>query len=379
MKLGDFLATKPFELAPFEPKRFEKAYRDFCRYFKDTTPKIQIIGTNGKGSTGRFLTQSLEASGFKVLHFSSPHLLDFNERFYTNGQNIAQAPLEQAHAHLQSLPLDPNLSYFEYATLLAVVLAKDCDYMVAEAGLGGEFDSTTSLNNRIALVFTPMSIDHTDRLGANLLEIATTKLRAGLGLEPNTPIIFAKQEPQVQELAKELLAGHNLLFVEDLSPQALKEGQKWGYPPFLVQNLQTALSALHALNLAPKALKRLNLRGRFEALTPHVLLDVAHNVGGAKALANALRGRQVDLIYNSYARKDALGVLKSLKPCVRHVWVLPVQDNQTMPQEKLQGILEQLNLPYGVFQGELDPRKSYLVAGSFSVVRTFLQGRGFGR
>lgn len=52
-----------------------------------------------------------------------------------------------------------------------MVLAKDCDYMVVEAGLGGEFDSTTSLNKRIALVFTPISLDHTDRLGGNLLEI----------------------------------------------------------------------------------------------------------------------------------------------------------------------------------------------------------------
>lgn len=280
MKLSDFLATKPFELAPFEPERFKQAYKDFCQHFKDTTPKIHIVGTNGKGSTGRFIAQSLEASGFKVLHFSSPHLLDFNERFYTNGRNIPQEQLEQAHAYLQSLPLDPNLSYFEYATLLAVVLAKDCDFMVAEAGLGGEFDSTTSLNKRIALVFTPISVDHTDRLGTNLLEIATTKLKAGLGLEPHTPIIFAKQELEVQGLAKKLLPSQNLIFIEDLSPQALKEGQKWGYPPFLVQNLQSALSTLHALNLAPKTLKRLNLRGRFEALKPNVLLDVAHNVGG---------------------------------------------------------------------------------------------------
>ncbi|BDQ26354.1 Mur ligase family protein [Helicobacter heilmannii] len=378
MNLNTFLATKPFELTPFEPARFVKAYEQFCRHFADNTPKIQIIGTNGKGSTGRFLAQSLEASGFKVLHFSSPHLLDFAERFYSSGQNIAQERLEQAHQYLQSLPLDPHLSYFEYATLLAVVLAKDCDYMVVEAGLGGEFDSTTSLNKRIALVFTPISLDHTDRLGSNLLEIAATKLKAGLSLEPHAPIIFAKQEPEVQDLAKELLASKNLTFIEGLGQEAQREGQKWGYAPFLVQNLQSALSTLHALNLSPKAPQRLNLRGRFEALKPNVLLDVAHNVGGARALARALKGQQVDLIYNSYTRKDALGVLESLKPCLRHVWVLPVPDPQIMPQEKLQGILKQLHLPFSPFQGNLEPSKSYLVAGSFSVVRTFLQGVGFG-
>ncbi|BCZ18383.1 Folylpolyglutamate synthase FolC [Helicobacter sp. NHP19-012] len=379
MKLNDFLATKPFELAPFEPQRFKQVYRDFCQHFKDNTPKIQIIGTNGKGSTGRFLAQSLEASGFKVLHFSSPHLLDFNERFYTQGRNVPQSELEQAHAYLQSLPIDAHLSYFEYATLLAVVLAKDCDFMVAEAGLGGEFDSTTSLNKRIALVFTPISVDHTDRLGSSLLEIATTKLRAGLHLEPQVPMIFAKQEPEVQELTKKLLPSQNLAFIEELSQEALREGQKWGYPPFLVQNLQTALSTLTALDLAPKALKRLNLRGRFEHITPNILLDVAHNVGGARALAEALKGRQLDLIYNSYARKDALGVLESLKPYVQHVWILPVPDPQIMPQEKLQGILKQLNLPFSPFRGVIEPSKSYLVVGSFSVVRAFLQGGFFGR
>ncbi|GLH58161.1 Mur ligase family protein [Helicobacter ailurogastricus] len=379
MNLNTFLETKGVEYAPFEPERFKKAYRDFCRHFADTTPKIQIIGTNGKGSTGRFLAQSLEASGFKVLHFSSPHLLDFAERFYTQGQNVSYNKLEQAHTYLQSLPLEPNLSYFEYATLLAVVLAQGCDYMIAEAGLGGEFDSTTSLNNRCALVFTPISVDHTDRLGANLLEIATTKLKAGLNLEPHTPIIFAKQELEVQELAKKLLPKQNLIFIEKSSQEALSEGQKWGYPPFLVQNLQTALSTLHALNLEPKTLKRLNLRGRFETFAPNVLLDVAHNVGGAKALASALKGQQLDLIYNSYARKDARGVLEELKPCVRCVWVLPMQDPQIVPQEILQSILEQLKLPFAPFKGQLEPTKSYLVAGSFSVVRSFLLGGAFGR
>ncbi|BCD48122.1 folylpolyglutamate synthase/dihydrofolate synthase family protein [Helicobacter suis] len=380
MNLTDYLASKAQEYAPFDPKRFKRIYTTFNAYCQDQVPKIQIIGTNGKGSTGRFLTLGLEQAGFKVLHFTSPHLLNFKERFYSQGRIITDAALEKAHQTLQTLPLEP-MSYFEYATLLAIVLAQDCDYLVAEAGLGGEFDSTSVLNKRIALIYTPISLDHTERLGHSLKEIATTKLRAMIDLEPHTPILLAHQNRPFLKLAKQMASKYSLKLAPLVPPPSLAiqaYAHKHHYPPFLVDNLQTAISALEILNIDSSlaTLKPLDLPGRFEFLTPSIILDVAHNVGGAKALAKALADQRVDLVYNSYQRKDAYGVLKSLKSRVKRVWILEVLDTQMIDRGVLEGFLEQLCIPFAPFSWDtFNPFSGlFVVAGSFSVVRTFIKG-----
>ena len=104
---------------------------------------IHIVGTNGKGSTGRFLAHYLHKKDLKVLHYSSPHIVKFNERIWINGNDVKDEELEVAHKFLQDLydvEILQKLTYFEYTTLLAFYLSKDFDYLVLEAGLGGEFE-----------------------------------------------------------------------------------------------------------------------------------------------------------------------------------------------------------------------------------------------
>lgn len=383
--LSDFLASRAHEQVCFDPARFQRIYKAFGAHFEDRVPKIQIIGTNGKGSTGRFIAMALEQAGFKTLHFSSPHLIHFAERFYRNGQVVDEDALEQAHRFLQTLSLESSISYFEYATLLAVVLSASCDYMVVEAGLGGEFDSTTSLKNRIALVFTPISIDHTDRLGTTLSTIASTKLKAMQTLKPQTPIILAPQEPQVLQQAKQIAQSSDLslILVPPLSQEAKDYGTQHNYPPFLTQNFQTALTTLKALDIHcdPCHLGALNLRGRFERLAANTILDVAHNVSGAQALSKALqKGQQkVNLVYNSYARKDAWGVLACLKPLIERVWILEVDDSEIIKRDVLHQILRELGVTFQVFSWEdfrAMPGCLWVVTGSFSVVGAFMQAYG---
>ncbi|CCF80079.1 Dihydrofolate synthase [Helicobacter bizzozeronii CCUG 35545] len=380
MTLNEFLNTRAHELARFDPMRFGRIYTQFSAHFKDCVPKIQIIGTNGKGSTGRFLTLGLEQAGFKVLHFSSPHLCDFAERFYKQGATITACELENAHQFLQSLPLEPEISYFEYATLLAVILARDCDYLVLEAGLGGEFDSTTHLDKRCALIFTPISIDHTDRLGTTLQAIATTKLKAMQSLKPHTPIICAPQEDLVLQLAKEMASQARLplSLVPPPSKPVWHYAHKHHYPPFLAQNLQSALSALEVLGIAYSldSLPPLNLGGRFERIAPNLIADSAHNASGAQVLAQALQGAKANLIYNSYARKDVRGVLACLKPLINHVFIFPIDDPQIISQEGLECILQDLKVTFSIFSWEAfkpKPDTLWVVTGSFSVVGGFIQ------
>ncbi|WP_104750002.1 folylpolyglutamate synthase/dihydrofolate synthase family protein [Helicobacter cynogastricus] len=386
MNLAEFLASRALEYTPFDPTHFPRIYARFLERFSDNTPKIQIVGTNGKGSTGRFITLLLEQAGLKVLHFTSPHLLSFNERFYTQGSIVSDNALQEAHAHLHRLRLDFKISYFEYATLLAVVLAKDCDLMVLEAGLGGELDSTTHLRHRCALVCTPISLDHTDRLGNTLAEIAHTKLTAMGNLPPHTPVVLAPQEASVAFQAQEIAKSHALALHQVKAPSAIARAYAdlHDYPFFLAQNFQVALDTLDALQIPynPATTPALNLHGRFEKLASNVIVDVVHNVGGAQVLKEALQkrfGRQkIHLIYNSYARKDAQGILKCLKPILARVWILEVDDMQMMELGALERLLGKLNVAWEFFTWKkfyaLQADCLWVVGGSFRVVEVFLRG-----
>ena len=162
--LMEFLDKKGQEYAPFEPKRAP----EILALLNLTLPKklkvIHIIGTNGKGSTGRFLALMLYQKGFNVGHFTSPHLLNFNERFWLNGKNLADEILEEAFLELD-FTLLKEASYFEVLTFLAFRVFGDCDYLVLEAGLGGEFDSTTTCFKRDLTLFTHIGIDHPSGAG----------------------------------------------------------------------------------------------------------------------------------------------------------------------------------------------------------------------
>ena len=141
---------------------------------------IHIVGTNGKGSTGRFLAHYLHKKDYKVLHYSSPHIMKFNERIWINGSDVSDENLELAHQFLQDLfeiELLEKLTYFEYTTLLAFYLSKDFDYLVLEAGLGGEFDATNVVENNLSLI-TTIGLDHQSFLGNTVEEIAATKMRS---------------------------------------------------------------------------------------------------------------------------------------------------------------------------------------------------------
>ena len=130
MSLETYLKNKPIFYKKIDYERMPRAFNNI-RAKIILKPIIHIVGTNGKGSTGRFLTLLIESLGLKVGHYTSPHIFKFNERFYKNGDIVSDDELNKAHIELQNLLSDEfknSLSYFEYATLLAAILFKDCDY-----------------------------------------------------------------------------------------------------------------------------------------------------------------------------------------------------------------------------------------------------------
>lgn len=187
---------------------FSFAFYD--KYFKSfTLPKtIQVIGTNAKGSTSRYLALMLRKAGFSVGHFSSPHIFSFNERFWLDEKLVSDACLDNAHDKLKGLVKDDlnKLSYFEYATFLIPFVFAKCDYIILEAGLGGEYDST-SVFKRDLCVITPIGMDHQEVLGNTLEKIARTKLKA-----VNCEFLLAANEDiLVQKMASKIALLRGLL------------------------------------------------------------------------------------------------------------------------------------------------------------------------
>ncbi|GAA8854511.1 folylpolyglutamate synthase/dihydrofolate synthase family protein [Helicobacter pylori] len=374
--LKAFLETKPKEYHKFDPSRFIQIYKDFKNAFFEIQAKvIHVVGTNGKGSTGRFLTLLLADQNFKVLHFTSPHVFEFRERFFLNGSVVEESVLENAHQQLQSHAFSSACSYFEYATLLAVMLAKDCDYLVLEAGLGGEFDSTNALEKTLS-VFTPIDYDHKEFLGDSLESIAQTKLKAMGPLN-----IIAPQQELVlnvaQKIAKEKHA--KLIVVQnEISKGVMDYIERHHLAYFLAMNLEVALKAFETLlpcnkQEVLKNLKPLNLIGRCELLSPNILIDVGHNPHSAKALKEEIKrifNTKVILIYNCYQDKDAFWVLEILKPVIKKVLILELHNERIIQLEKLKGILETLGLEYALFE-DLEENENYLVYGSFLVANAF--------
>ncbi|MGL2913516.1 Mur ligase family protein [Helicobacter pylori] len=374
--LKAFLETKPKEYHKFDPSRFIQIYKDFKNAFFEIQAKvIHVVGTNGKGSTGRFLTLLLADQNFKVLHFTSPHVFEFRERFFLNGSVVGESVLENAHQQLQSHAFSNACSYFEYATLLSVMLAKDCDYLVLEAGLGGEFDSTNALEKTLS-VFTPIDYDHKEFLGDSLESIATTKLKAMGPLN-----IIAPQQELVlniaQRIAKEKHA--KLIVVQnEISKEVMDYIERYHLAHFLAMNLEVALKAFETLlpcnkQEVLKNLKPLNLIGRCELLSPNILIDVGHNPHSAKALKEEIKrtfNAKIILIYNCYQDKDAFLVLEILKPVIKKVLILELHNERIIQLEKLKGILETLGLEHALFE-ELEENENYLVYGSFLVANAF--------
>ncbi|WQZ73198.1 bifunctional folylpolyglutamate synthase/dihydrofolate synthase [Helicobacter pylori] len=376
--LRAFLETKPKEYHKFDPSRFIQIYKDFKNAFFEVQAKvIHVVGTNGKGSTGRFLTLLLADQNFKVLHFTSPHVFEFRERFFVNDSIVKESVLENAHQQLQSHAFSSACSYFEYATLLAVMLAKDCDYLVLEAGLGGEFDSTNALEKTLS-VFTPIDYDHKEFLGDSLESIATTKLKAMGPLN-----IIAPQQELVlniaQKIAKEKHA--QLIVVQnEISKEVMDYIERYHLAHFLAMNLEVALKAFETLlpcnkQEVLKNLKPLNLIGRCELLSPNILIDVGHNPHSAKALKEEIKrvfNAPIVLIYNCYQDKDAFLVLEILKPVVKKVLILELHNERIIQLEKLKGILETLGLEHALFE-DVEENENYLVYGSFLVANAFYE------
>lgn len=341
---------------------------------------LHIVGTNGKGSTGRFLAHYLNKKSFKVVHYSSPHILKFNERIWINGKDSSDFELTYANGVIQKyLPINllERLTYFEYTTLLSLVLSDGCDYLVFEAGLGGEFDATNVVPADISLI-TTIDLDHQSFLGNSVEEIARTKMRA----TDKKMIIGYQIHNEVYDTAKIVKQELKDEFDRDVVVKRIANFEEYKlndkFPVFLKRNLHLVIAVLKELkiDIDVKLFDDVKLFGRCQKVAPNITVDVGHNPLAARALLNEFKNKKVNLIYNSYKDKDYKEVLKILKPIISTLTIMDLSDKRIVDKNSLLDICRSLNIIINT-NYEIKNDKEYLVFGSFLVVEKFLRDLEF--
>jgi dihydrofolate synthase/folylpolyglutamate synthase len=380
--LEDFLNNKPLFYNEIDYTRMPRVWQRIKKHFK--LPKIiHLIGTNGKGTTGRFLATALYRAGYGVGHYTSPHILEFNERIWINGNNISDTLLETHHQKLLNLLTQEEvnaLSYFEYTTLLAMLVYSELniDYVVLEAGLGGEHDATAVFENELTLV-TPIDYDHEVFLGESIEAIATTKLNA----VQKATIVAKQKHPEVYDIVYALSKSKDFLVynvqkcVSSEDSEMLQQiSSEEKLPQYLYENISLALSALKFFDIKydRTMFQKARLFGRLSHITDNILIDVGHNRLAAQAIVRALAPKKYVLIYNTYKDKAYKEILEILRPIVKRIEVIDVEDMRIENREKLMDVLEQLDFTYSTFKKDnLHHDENYLVFGSFSVAERFLK------
>ena len=334
---------------------------------RNLPPIIHIAGTNGKGSTTAFLRAILEAAGMRVHAYTSPHLVNFNERFRLGaigeGKLVSDAELSAALEECERANGGEPITVFEMTTAAGFLLFSrhPADVLLLEVGLGGRLDATNVIDTPLASIITPVSIDHTDFLGDTIEKIAAEK--AGI-IKANAPVIVAAQnrdalaviERQAARLKAPIkIAGENwtateergrLVYQDDNGLLDLPAPKLYGRHQF--ENAGLAIAALRAipqLTIPPSAyeagmskadwparLHRLSA-GRLVDLTPpgsELWLDGGHNPDGGRAIAAALAdleervSRPLVLIVGMLATKDFAGFLNNFAGLARRLIAVPV-------------------------------------------------------
>lgn len=306
-----------------------------------TYPIVIVGGTNGKGSTTLALASVLQAAGYRVGRYISPHITLFNERIGVDGAKIQGDELEALLAEIRPAAEETGASFFEIVTAAGLLhfARKRADWAVLEVGLGGRFDATNAAEPELSVI-TSIGLDHTEILGSTLSRIAFEK--AGI-LRPGRVAFTGAEGEGLEALkARSLEVGSDLRVLgEDFSLSeiipsstgldfAVQMGEIYNLHTSLLgahqaRNLALAIAAARELNVPWEAIRQgiasLRHPGRLEALsTPYgdLLLDGAHNPDGARALYTALDDhfshRPRSLVLALSRDKDVAAIAQALQP-----------------------------------------------------------------
>ncbi|MDP1947952.1 MAG: folylpolyglutamate synthase/dihydrofolate synthase family protein [Nitrospirota bacterium] len=335
---------------------------------------LHIAGTNGKGSTAAMTAAILQAAGYRVGLYTSPHLVEFRERIRVNGEMITESQVAQLTEQLQSVcQADLSPTFFEYTTAMAFQHFADSgvDVAVLEVGLGGRFDATNVVTP-LACAVTTIALDHQEYLGTTVSAIAFEK--AGI-IKQGVPVVLGRLDDEAWRTIEQVAKGRQapvFRLQEDFRTEgAGPENFSYRGMGLRYDGLASVLEGRHQLDNAACALAlleaaapqgiavtaeavRAGLRavdwaGRLEVVDqdPTVLLDGAHNPAAARVLAHYLThftashpSRPIVLVLGMMRDKDHRGFVEPLKGLVDEVVLTQADLPRSFTAQELRAALD---------------------------------------
>ncbi len=310
-------------------------------------PVITVAGTNGKGSCVKILESIYLAAGYRVGAYTSPQLLEFNERIRINGCNIDDVSLVSALAHIEQIRGEQSISFFEFTTLAALSIFQQStlDVLLLEVGLGGRLDAVNVVEPDVAVV-TSIGLDHQDWLGSSVEAIAREK--AGI-FRSAKPAICGQPNPPATLIAHAQSIGAQYLQI-DQDFHYRVDAQSWHWegptasyanlplPNLKCQNTATSVMALTSLQdrlpvataAIHQGLRGAQLPGRFERreLPEVCFFDVAHNEPSVRWLAEQLANNPVAgktiAVFSMLADKDIEACIAAIKAQIDTWFIAPL-------------------------------------------------------
>lgn len=340
------LETKHNKKIDLGLKRVRKVYQAL-KLEKISPTIITVAGTNGKGSTVAILSSICQQAGYKVGAFTSPHIIDFNERIKINNKNASDKQIITAFETIECNLNGITLSYFEYATLAALIIFKQrkVDIAILEVGLGGRLDSVNVVDTDCAII-TTIDIDHTDWLGDNIESIGFEK--AGI-MRENKPVIYGDRNCPQSIIQQAQIINAELSY----SDESIELPQLNIAGDFQLKNARTAITALKLvqpqLTISEEqirlGLQSIQLQARLQVISenPQVIVDVSHNKQAAICLSNWLRSNPIEgktlAVFAVLADKNPMDWLNKFSDII-DIWCISQVDcDRAMPTKDLLKVL----------------------------------------
>jgi dihydrofolate synthase / folylpolyglutamate synthase len=328
-------------------------------------PVIHVAGTNGKGSTISYLRSILEDAQLSVHVYTSPHLVRFNERIRLNGNLISEEYLQEVLEYCEEINGAEPITYFEITTAAAFKAFADnpADVLILEVGLGGRLDATNVVDLPLCSVITPVSIDHEQFLGSDIIRIATEK--ASIAKE-NTPIITGDQTQEVLEQIKKIAmdkeatiadkwsyfpTDNGFTYKDDLGELNLPKPNLNG--PHQISNAALAIATLRhqeKINIPndcyasgissaewPARMQNItnSLFGKLLQKGSELWLDGGHNPAAGSVIGDHFKNDKLHLICGMMETKDTAGYLSHLAPITTELFGIHVDGEASHPATEI--------------------------------------------
>ena len=354
---------------------------------------ILVGGTNGKGSTIEFLKNFLLSAGYKIGSYTSPHLLEFNERIKINDKSVEDKKIIRSFERIDKLKKKTRLTYFDYATLAAfdIFSKEELDFAILEIGIGGKYDPVNLINSDLSII-TNIELDHEKWLGSSLEDIGDQK--AAILKKGKLAILGSEEMPNsVMTKATEICSSHFQLnkdfFVhEDKTHWSYSFSEKDCNLDLLSNgslNSDAAASALTAYNLLSNRevgfqsiIENTQLKGRCDIVN-NFILDVSHNPASVKNLISFIKKnfkeRKFKAIFASMSEKDSSSIIKEIAHLISEWNICFIDDKRfdipsliNLTKSKVKADVNIADTVYSAVERGYYEGTPYIVFGSFITV-----------